>query len=241
MWDSWFRPEPAAAQLPPVLDQRPEHPPQHGRHGQHGRPAAGRARKRRKLPYLLVAAVLWWRPGSPRSCAAPRPGQADHRLPADWLIAWSGRPADGQRLPARLGRREPQEGSELHQSPGYRQGRAEDLRDRHPPRAAHQHRGSGDRGLVERGGPAGDGQVRRQRERGGIRRATRSAAPGITTPRWLPTGASTPSTGTSPGRPPTWRPTSRRPLTSRPSRSRRGSRRSPTPAETISPATATRG
>jgi hypothetical protein len=45
-WDSWYRPEPSAAQLPPVVEQRPPH----GRHGRRGR-------KRRKLPYVLVAAV----------------------------------------------------------------------------------------------------------------------------------------------------------------------------------------
>jgi hypothetical protein len=45
-WDSWFRPEPSVAQLPPVAEQRPPH----GRHGRRGR-------KRRKLPYVLIAAA----------------------------------------------------------------------------------------------------------------------------------------------------------------------------------------
>lgn len=46
-WDSWYRPEPSAAQLPPVVEQRPTG-------GRHGR----RVRKRRKLPYVLVAAAV---------------------------------------------------------------------------------------------------------------------------------------------------------------------------------------
>jgi hypothetical protein len=46
-WDSWFRPEPTAAQPPPVVEQRP----QHSRHGR-------RESKRRKLPYVLVAVVV---------------------------------------------------------------------------------------------------------------------------------------------------------------------------------------
>jgi hypothetical protein len=57
-WDSWFRPEPSAAERPPVfepstaegppvVDQRPPR----GRHGSRGR-------KRRKLPYVLVAVVV---------------------------------------------------------------------------------------------------------------------------------------------------------------------------------------
>jgi Penicillin binding protein transpeptidase domain len=44
-WDSWYRPEPSAARLPPVVEQGPPH----GRHGRRGR-------KRRKLPYVLIAA-----------------------------------------------------------------------------------------------------------------------------------------------------------------------------------------
>jgi Penicillin binding protein transpeptidase domain len=44
MWDSWFRPEPSAVRLPPVVEQRPPH----GRRGRRGG-------KRRKLPYVLVA------------------------------------------------------------------------------------------------------------------------------------------------------------------------------------------
>ena len=46
-WDSWYRPESSAAQLPPVVEQRPSH----GRHGSRGR-------KRRKLPYVLVAVAV---------------------------------------------------------------------------------------------------------------------------------------------------------------------------------------
>jgi hypothetical protein len=46
-WDTWYRPESSAAQLPPVVEQRPPR----GRHGRQGR-------KRRKLPYVLVAAAI---------------------------------------------------------------------------------------------------------------------------------------------------------------------------------------
>jgi transpeptidase family protein/MecA-like transpeptidase family protein len=46
-WDSWYRPEPSAAQRQPVLEQRLPA----GRHGKRGR-------KRRKLPYVLVAATV---------------------------------------------------------------------------------------------------------------------------------------------------------------------------------------
>ena len=46
-WDSWYRPEPSAAQVPPVVEQEPPR----GRHGKRGR-------KRRKLPYVLMAAVV---------------------------------------------------------------------------------------------------------------------------------------------------------------------------------------
>jgi hypothetical protein len=45
-WDSWYRPEPSAARLPPVVEQLPPR----GRHGRRGR-------KRRKLPYVLIAAA----------------------------------------------------------------------------------------------------------------------------------------------------------------------------------------
>jgi hypothetical protein len=45
--DSWFRPEPSGARLPPAVEQQPLP----GRHG-------GRGRKRRKLPYVLVAAAV---------------------------------------------------------------------------------------------------------------------------------------------------------------------------------------
>ena len=47
LWDSWFRPEPSVAQLPPVVEQRPPR----GRRGRRGR-------KRRKLPYVLIAAAV---------------------------------------------------------------------------------------------------------------------------------------------------------------------------------------
>jgi Penicillin binding protein transpeptidase domain len=47
VWDSWFRPEPSVAQLPPVVEQRPPR----GRRGRRGR-------KRRKLPYVLTAAAV---------------------------------------------------------------------------------------------------------------------------------------------------------------------------------------
>ncbi len=46
-WDSYYRPEPSAAQLPPVVEQRAPG-------GRHGR----RVRKRRKLPYVLLAVAL---------------------------------------------------------------------------------------------------------------------------------------------------------------------------------------
>jgi Penicillin binding protein transpeptidase domain len=45
-WDSWYRPEPSASQLPPVAGQRPPG----GRRGRRGR-------KRRKLAYVLIAAA----------------------------------------------------------------------------------------------------------------------------------------------------------------------------------------
>jgi hypothetical protein len=45
-WDSLYRPEPSAAQLPPAVEQRPPR----GRRGRRGR-------KRRKLRYVLVAAA----------------------------------------------------------------------------------------------------------------------------------------------------------------------------------------
>ena len=63
--------------------------------------------------------------------------------------------------------------------------------------------------------------------------AAGSAGPGATTHRWSPTRRSIPSTGTSPGHPPTWLLTSPRPRTLMPSRSPRASPRSPTPAATI--------
>jgi hypothetical protein len=56
-WDSWFRPDPPAAELPPVVGQPPVgQPPVVGQ-----RPARGRRErrggKRRKLPYVLIAAA----------------------------------------------------------------------------------------------------------------------------------------------------------------------------------------
>jgi hypothetical protein len=54
-WDSLYRPAPSAAQLPPVV----EHQPQHGRHTSRGsKRRSSRGAKRRKLPYVLVAAVV---------------------------------------------------------------------------------------------------------------------------------------------------------------------------------------
>jgi Penicillin binding protein transpeptidase domain len=47
-WDSLYRPAPSAAPLPPVAEQ--QYP--HGRHGSRGR------KRRRKLPYVLVAAAV---------------------------------------------------------------------------------------------------------------------------------------------------------------------------------------
>jgi len=58
LWDSWFRPEPSAAQHPPAVEQ---HPPAVGQHwpAVEQRPPGGRrgrrGRKRRKLPYVLIA------------------------------------------------------------------------------------------------------------------------------------------------------------------------------------------
>ena len=46
-WDSLYRPEPQAAQVPPVVEQHPAR----GRHGSRGR-------KRRKLPYVLLAVAV---------------------------------------------------------------------------------------------------------------------------------------------------------------------------------------
>ncbi len=46
-WDSLYRPDRPAAQLPPAVEQRPPR----GKHGRQGR-------KRRKLPYVLIAAAV---------------------------------------------------------------------------------------------------------------------------------------------------------------------------------------
>jgi Penicillin binding protein transpeptidase domain len=48
-WDSWFRPEPSADHLPPVVEQRPPG----GRRGKRGKRG-----KRRKLPYVLIAVAV---------------------------------------------------------------------------------------------------------------------------------------------------------------------------------------
>jgi Tfp pilus assembly protein PilV len=50
-WDSLYRQEPPAAQLPPTIEQR-------SAAGRHGRPGKHGGRKRRKLPYVLVAVVV---------------------------------------------------------------------------------------------------------------------------------------------------------------------------------------
>jgi hypothetical protein len=62
-WDSLYRPEPSAApQAPPVVEQRPSH----GRHGRRGR-------QRRKLPYVLVAAVVAAAAGITAVLVLPKP------------------------------------------------------------------------------------------------------------------------------------------------------------------------
>ncbi len=53
-WDSWFRPEPSAAPLPPAAAQLPPTAEQRSPGGRHGR----RGRKPRKLRYVLIAAVV---------------------------------------------------------------------------------------------------------------------------------------------------------------------------------------
>ena len=93
LWDSWFRPEPSAAQLPPAVEQRPPG----GRRGRRGR-------KRRKLPYVLIAAAAAAAVGITVALVLPGQSHADYWLSADGLIGWPGRAADSSRVPARLGR-----------------------------------------------------------------------------------------------------------------------------------------
>jgi hypothetical protein len=90
-WDSWYRPEPSAAQLPPVVEQRQPA----GRHGRRGR-------KRRKLPYVLIAvvaaaagisAVLVLPGGRPAQTtgylpAGSSPGQDAQQTARAFLRAW---------------------------------------------------------------------------------------------------------------------------------------------------------
>jgi Penicillin binding protein transpeptidase domain len=109
VWDSWFRPDPAAAQLPPILEQGP--PPgrprpasgKHGGSGKHGHRVSGQPRKRRKLPYVLAAVVLVVAAGItavfvlPRGPAKPvtgylpsgsSPGQDARQTASAFLRAW---------------------------------------------------------------------------------------------------------------------------------------------------------
>jgi hypothetical protein len=68
-WDSWFRPEPSAAPAPAVA----EPPPPRGRHAQRGsKPGRNQGRKRRKLPYVLVAAALLAAAGGGAVLVLPR-------------------------------------------------------------------------------------------------------------------------------------------------------------------------
>jgi hypothetical protein len=71
-WDSWYRPEPSAARLPPVVEQQPPR----GRHGRGGR-------KRRKLAYVLIAAAVAAAAGIGGLLVLPggRPTQATGYLP----------------------------------------------------------------------------------------------------------------------------------------------------------------
>jgi hypothetical protein len=75
--DSWFRPEPSAAQLPPVVEEQPSH-------GTHGSGTRGRrGRKRRKLPYVLIAVAAVVAAGISVALVLPggRPTQATGFLP----------------------------------------------------------------------------------------------------------------------------------------------------------------
>jgi Penicillin binding protein transpeptidase domain len=68
-WDSLYRPEPSAAQFPPVPPVPPvvEQRPPRGRHGR-------RERKRRKLPYVLVAVTVAVAAGISAVLVLPRHG-----------------------------------------------------------------------------------------------------------------------------------------------------------------------
>ena len=203
-WDSWYRPEPSAARLPPVVEQRPPR----GRHGRRGR-------KRRKLPYVLVAAAV--AAAAAYQCGAGAAGRrvhADYWLPADGLIGWPGRAADSPRLPARLGRGSPSAGGELHRSSGCRQGRPYGFPDVPPPQEAHQYGRVGNSDLAGLGDALGRRSSTRPAPAWPRRTAPRrSAESGVTTHRWSPIRRSNPSTGTSPGHPLTWLLTSPRPRT----------------------------
>ncbi len=79
-WDSWFRPDPSAAPAPTVVEAPP-----HGRHGKRGK-KQGRSqdqdrhqdqgRKRRKLPYVLVAVAVIAAAGGGAVLVLPRHGPA---------------------------------------------------------------------------------------------------------------------------------------------------------------------
>ncbi len=71
-WDSLYRPEPSPAQLPPVAEPRPPH----GGRGTRGR-------KRRKLPYVLIAVAVAAAAGISAVLVLPggRPRQATGYLP----------------------------------------------------------------------------------------------------------------------------------------------------------------
>jgi hypothetical protein len=71
-WDSWFRPEPSAAELPPVVEQQLPR----GRRGRRGR-------KRRKLPYVLIAVAVAAAAGVSAVLVLPggRPTQTTGYLP----------------------------------------------------------------------------------------------------------------------------------------------------------------
>jgi len=80
-WDSWYRPEPQAAKAPPVVEQRPAR----GRHGRRGR-------RRRKLPYVLVAVAVA-AAGVTAALILPRHG---HRQTTGYLPTGSSASQDAQ-------------------------------------------------------------------------------------------------------------------------------------------------